>query len=133
MATQNFTAAVPTSFASGSAHEGLSGQPGRDELATYTLCYEDDRRGLEKRIHFEAATPAVALEIAQGEAGGRWALLLRDGKILCRLEREAVGLSEYWLIAGESSPPSDAACLQPGGSARAANRAVIASAMKAPD
>lgn len=69
------------------------------ETATYTLCYEDDCRGLEKRVRFEAASAATALEIARGEAGGRWALLMCEGEILCRLEREAVGSSEYWVVA----------------------------------
>lgn len=72
--------------------------------ATYTLCYQEDCRGLEKRVRFEAASAAVALEIAQGEADGRWALLLCDGEILCRLERAAAGPGQYWVI--DAVPPN---------------------------
>lgn len=72
--------------------------------ATYTLCYQEDCRGLEKRVRFEAANAAVALEIAQGEADGRWALLLCDGEILCRFERAAAGPGQYWVI--DAVPPT---------------------------
>lgn len=110
MPTHSFaaTTAVPFPLLSSSAGSAGAGSG----MATYTLCYEDDRRGLEKRVHFEAATPAVALEIAQGEAGGRWALLLCEGEVLCRLEREAVGLSEYWLITGDPARGAPAFPLQ---------------------
>jgi hypothetical protein len=88
------TPTLPANFAPCNA----TGTP-TSGLATYTLCYEDDCRGLEKRVRFEAASAATALEIARGEAGGRWALLMCGGEILCRLEREAVGSSEYWVVA----------------------------------
>ncbi len=70
---------------------------------TYTLCYEDDHRGLEKRVRFEARSPAIALDIARGEAEGRWALLMRGGEILCRLEREDIGPGSLWVIDGPGS------------------------------
>ncbi|WP_192648720.1 hypothetical protein [Sphingopyxis sp. OAS728] len=83
----------------GISREQIGTAPRVRENATYTLCYEDDCRGLEKRVRFEAENAAVALEIARGEAGGRWAILMCEGEILCRLEREAVGSSEYWVVA----------------------------------
>lgn len=101
MSTQNSAASsAPFVPRLASATIGAVSPPPR--LATYILCYQDDRRGLEKRVHFEAVSPAVALDIARGEAGGRWALLLCDGEVVCRLEREAVGLGEYWLITGSA-------------------------------
>lgn len=92
--------AAPRTLAGGAAEA--------DVPATYTLCYQEDGRGVEKRIRFEARSAAVALDIACGEAEGRWALLLCGEEILCRLEREAVGPGCLWVIDaalpnGESS------------------------------
>lgn len=67
-------------------------------MITYTLRYEEDGLGVEKRVEFEAKTPAQALLIAQGEAEGRWAELCADGKLVCRLGRQSTGASNYWVI-----------------------------------
>ena len=67
-------------------------------MITYTLRYEEDRFGVEKRVEFEADTPARALLLAQGEAEGRWAELCANGQIICRLGREGVGAGNYWVI-----------------------------------
>jgi hypothetical protein len=70
---------------------------------TYTLRYDDDALGVPKRIEFEAASPATALEIAQGEARGREALLLVEGLPLCRLAKAADADPPYWIIAPGSA------------------------------
>jgi hypothetical protein len=78
-----------------------SGQTGSRkglDVITYTLRYEDDGLGVEKRVEFEAATPAQALLIAQGEAEGRWAELCADGLLICWLGRQSTGDSNYWVI-----------------------------------
>lgn len=67
--------------------------------SSYSLCFHDDRRGLAKLVRFEADNPAIALEIAQGEAERRWALLMQDDRTLCYLERETAGDGSLWLIA----------------------------------
>ncbi|MBW8296377.1 hypothetical protein [Sphingopyxis sp.] len=71
---------------------------------TYTLRYDDDAFGVSKRIEFEAASPATALEIAQGEARGREALLLVDGLPLCRLSKGADAEPPFWILV----PPNAA-------------------------
>ena len=75
---------------------------------TYTLRYDDDALGVPKRIEFEAASPATALEIAQGEARGREALLLVDGLPLCRLAKAADADTPYWIIAPQNAVPRSA-------------------------
>lgn len=67
-------------------------------MTTFTLCYVQDGFGLEKRVEFDAASPAQALLIAQGEAEGRWAELSADGKSICRLGRAGAGAGDYWVI-----------------------------------
>lgn len=67
-------------------------------MITYALRYEDDGIGIEKRVEFEADTPAQALLIAQGEAEGRWAELSADGRPICLLGRENLGAGNYWVI-----------------------------------
>lgn len=67
--------------------------------ATYTLRYEDDALGIEKRIEFEAVSAAYALEIARAEAEGRRALLLENGRPLCRLVKALAGDAPYWIVA----------------------------------
>ncbi|HJS12320.1 hypothetical protein [Sphingopyxis sp.] len=67
-------------------------------MITYALRYEDDGIGIEKRVEFEADTPAQALLIAQGEAEGRWAELSADGRPICLLGRENLGAGNYWII-----------------------------------
>lgn len=79
--------------------------------ATYTLRYEDDSLGIEKRIEFEAVSAAYALEIARAEAEGRRALLLENGRPLCRLVKALAGDAPYWIVAdrptfGDLSDPS---------------------------
>jgi hypothetical protein len=68
------------------------------DVITYALRYEDDGIGIEKRVEFEADTPAQALLIAQGEAEGRWAELSADGRPICLLGRENLGAGNYWVI-----------------------------------
>ena len=68
------------------------------ERATYTLRYEDDALGLDKRIEFEAANPAYALKIASVEAAGRRALLLENGQPICALVKGASGDAPFWIV-----------------------------------
>lgn len=68
---------------------------------TYTLCYDDDALGLPKRIEFEADSPAMALEIAEGEADGRQARFLVDGEPLCQLVKAPAADAPYWIIVNE--------------------------------
>lgn len=70
----------------------------REGKTSYTLCFEEDDRGLAKQLRFEAESPALALDIAQGEAEGRWALLMRGDEMLCGLERESAGGGSLWVI-----------------------------------
>jgi hypothetical protein len=67
-------------------------------MTTFTLRYDEDGLGLDKRIEFDAGNPAQALSIAQGEAEGRWAELSVDGRPLCRLGRTATDVGDYWVI-----------------------------------
>jgi hypothetical protein len=85
------------------------------DVITYALRYEDDGIGIEKRVEFEADTPAQALLIAQSEAEGRWAELSADGRPICLLGRENLGAGNYWVIRPQqhseivtpaSAPPS---------------------------
>lgn len=75
--------------------------------STIMLQYHDDDIGLEKRLLFEAATPAVALEIAAGEAAGRHARLFVDGTPLCSLLK-ADEDNPYWVVATSAGPPTHA-------------------------
>lgn len=75
--------------------------PGEGRRMTYTLCYDDDALGLPKRIEFEADSPAMALEIAEGEADGRQARLFVDGEPLCLLVKAPAADAPYWIIASE--------------------------------
>ncbi len=68
---------------------------------TYTLRYDEDALGVAKRVEFEAESAACALEIARGEAAGRRALLLENGRPLCRLTKAFPGEAPYWILAGE--------------------------------
>jgi hypothetical protein len=63
------------------------------------LRYEDDALGIEKRVEFEAQSAAYALEIARAEVDGRQALLLENGRPLCRLMKALPGEAPYWIIA----------------------------------
>lgn len=67
-------------------------------MTTFSLHYEDDGLGLEKRVEFEARNAALALSIAHGEAEGRWAELLADGRPVCRLGRSATSAGDFWII-----------------------------------
>ncbi|WP_326914910.1 hypothetical protein [Sphingopyxis chilensis] len=71
---------------------------------TYTLRYDDDGAGVGKRVEFEAENAGYALEIARGEAEGRRALLLENGRALCRLEKAWDGDAPYWIVAAEPAP-----------------------------
>lgn len=79
--------------------------------ATYSLHYEEDALGIAKRVEFEARSAAYALEIAVAEADGRQALLLEDGRPLCRLIKALPGEAPYWIVA--DGPESMAASPRP--------------------
>ena len=68
---------------------------------TLMLHYDEDHIGLEKRLLFEAASPASALDIAAGEAAGRSARLFVDGAPLCSLLK-ADDDNPYWVVAAPS-------------------------------
>lgn len=90
-------------------HAGTEKQgPETTPKRTYTLRYDDDALGLSKRIEFEAESPAIALEIAQGEADGRQAVLLVDGQPLCQLAKAPAEDGPFWIIKqqGAAGPPS---------------------------
>jgi hypothetical protein len=80
-------------------------RPAPGPRRTYTLRYDDDALGIGKRVEFEAANAAYALEIARGEADGRRALLLENGRPLCRLEKAAPGDATFWIVAADTPPP----------------------------
>jgi hypothetical protein len=72
---------------------------------SYSLQFEDDGVGLARRVEFEAASAGVALEIAEEQCNGRWAVLLCDGAALCRVGRSAGA----WMISAcQPSPKSHA-------------------------
>ncbi len=62
---------------------------------SYSLQFEDDGVGLARRVEFEAASAGAALEIAEEQCNGRWAVLLCDGAALCRVGRSAGA----WMIS----------------------------------
>ena len=68
-------------------------------MITYALRYEDDGIGIEKRVEFEADTPAQALLIAQGEAqrdaGQNSARTV--GRSACS-GAKTLGAGNYWVI-----------------------------------
>jgi hypothetical protein len=80
--------------------------PAAPQKSTLALHYDDDDFGLEKRLLFEAATPAAALEIAAGEAAGRQARLFVDGTPLCSLLK-ANEENPYWIVAAPASRMND--------------------------
>ncbi len=65
-------------------------------MPTFTLHYEDDGLGLDKRVEFDGSSPATALEIASSEPPGREAILSADGQPICRLAHADRGL---WVVA----------------------------------
>lgn len=69
---------------------------------TLMLHYHEDHIGLEKRLLFEAASPASALDIAAGEAAGRSARLFIDGTPLCSLLK-ADDDNPYWIVAAPTA------------------------------
>ncbi|OHD03206.1 MAG: hypothetical protein A2885_05660 [Sphingopyxis sp. RIFCSPHIGHO2_01_FULL_65_24] len=69
---------------------------------TLMLHYDEDHIGLEKRLLFEAASPASALDIAAGEAAGRSARLFVDGAPLCSLLK-ADDDNPYWVVAAPTA------------------------------
>ncbi len=73
---------------------------------TIMLQYDDDHIGLEKRLFFEASTPAAALEIAAGEAAGRSARLFVDGAPICSLLK-ADEENPYWIVAASAARTGD--------------------------
>lgn len=72
-------------------------------MPTFTLRYEDDGLGLDKRVEFDGEHPALALSLSAGETPGRRAILLADGKPLCRLGHEEDG---FWIVAEPYSSSS---------------------------
>lgn len=94
----------------------LSGQPFPEGEApvlpprkpTIMLQYDDDAIGIGKRLLFEADTPAIALEIAAGEAAGRHASLFVDGAPVCSLLK-AGDEHPYWIVAAPAGGTTDAA------------------------
>lgn len=80
--------------------------PAPPRKPTLMLHYDDDHIGLEKRLLFEAATPAAALEIAAGEAAGRYARLFVDGTPLCSLLKASED-NPYWVVAASAAQTSD--------------------------
>lgn len=73
---------------------------GRSKLS-YSLQFDDDGIGLPRRVEFEAASAFAALEIAEEQCNGRWALLLCDGAELCRVGRSG----GTWMIAARPAVP----------------------------
>ncbi len=71
---------------------------------SYSLQFDDDGIGLPRRVEFEASNAGAALEIAEEQCDGRWAVLLCDGAALCRVGRSAGA----WMIAAYyPAPPSE--------------------------
>ena len=68
----------------------------------YSLRFEEDGIGLPKRVEFEAASASVALEIAEHECNGRSALLVCEGKAVCRIGHHAGA----WQITPLPQPPT---------------------------
>ncbi len=62
---------------------------------SYSLQFDDDGIGLPKRVEFEATSAGAALEIAEEQCNGRWAVLLCEGAVLCRVGRSAGA----WMIS----------------------------------
>lgn len=83
-----------------------SDSPAPARKPTLMLHYDEDHIGLEKRLLFEAASPASALDIAAGEAAGRSARLFVDGAPLCSLLK-ADDDNPYWIVAAPSLRTSD--------------------------
>ena len=68
-------------------------------MPTYTLSYEDDGKGVERKIRFEASDAARALTIAQSIKPGRSGTLWEGDRRLCRLERRMLGsASDVWVV-----------------------------------
>jgi len=66
----------------------------------YRLSFDEDERGADQTILFEARDPGGALHIAQRITPGTVATLSQDDKPLCRIERRATGdTSDVWIIA----------------------------------
>ena len=85
----------------GQVAAGTSDGPTPTRKPTLMLHYDEDHIGLEKRLLFEAASPASALDIAAGEAAGRSARLFVDGAPLCSLLK-ADDDNPYWIVAAPS-------------------------------
>lgn len=69
---------------------------------SYSLQFDDDGIGLPKRVEFEAVSAGAALEIAEEQCDGRWAVLLCDGAALCRVGRSAGA----WMISSCPASPN---------------------------
>lgn len=75
----------------------------RGKKHSYQLILEDDGRGSERRIEFEACGAAAALSLAHRQCGGRRAELFEDGRSLGGLQNRRNG--GFWII----TPPRDRA------------------------
>lgn len=95
---------MSTPLSDESAAPALGADPAALQKSTLVLHYDDDGIGLEKRLFFEAATPAAALEIAAGEAAGRHARLFVDGRPLCSVVK-ADEDHPFWVIAASAGRP----------------------------
>ncbi|AIT82256.1 hypothetical protein JI59_22350 (plasmid) [Novosphingobium pentaromativorans US6-1] len=70
-------------------------QHGGETMATYTLRYSDDGRGLDKKIEFQAEDASGALIVAYSEAPHRNAELWEGARKLCTIRRYT---TEVWRI-----------------------------------
>lgn len=73
-------------------------------MPTFTLHYQDDGVGLDKRVEFDGSCPGAALGVARNERPGRQATLLVDGAPLCRLGQTDHGL---WIVAMADRPHTE--------------------------
>ena len=84
-------------------------------MPTYTLCYEDDGKGVASHMQFEATDASGALRVAQSKKPGRRAILWDGERPLCRIQRQAIGDDiDIWVVApvDEAVPPPSPARLR---------------------
>ncbi|WP_144037832.1 hypothetical protein [Sphingopyxis sp. KK2] len=96
---------IPTPLATPSGNSGPDGHAAARK-PTIMLHYGDDALGLEKRLLFEAAGPAAALDVAAGEAAGRNARLFVDGEPLCSLLKADEDFP-YWIVGASGPAPNE--------------------------
>lgn len=64
-------------------------------MERFCLIFEDDGRGLDKAVEFEAEDAAGALLVMKRESRGRWTELWQGSDYLCSLRPELDG---QWLV-----------------------------------